>query len=122
MTLDEAKTLLSACVRDELVDHAFGDAEVSWMRNGVEVACGYFGGTGDSVGSYDLITDTEDQKAKRWSFKDADARQLRYLGNSGRHDRNDSIGPDNYIEGQCMPELTLGGVLKEICSPDSKTK
>lgn len=42
MHIDEAKVLLNTCKREELQDHAFGDAEVYWMQDGKEVAYGYF--------------------------------------------------------------------------------
>lgn len=93
MTLDEAKTLLNDCERDELRDHAFGDREVSWFRKGVvdergdrvEVATGY---QGSDIGvSFPDLT----------NFEGDNARALFSCGTLTRCDRNDTQGDDNYI-------------------------
>lgn len=104
MTLDEAKVLLSGCIRDELRDHAFGDAEVYWSKSGDEVAHGYFSGKNADVYFVN----------ERDSFKDDEARQLRNCGHSGRFSRNDETGPDIFSEGKIMPGLTKEGVFREI--------
>jgi hypothetical protein len=101
MTLDEAKRILNECVRSELRDHAFGDAEVYWEDDGEEVAFGYFGQT-SSVGG------------DGWSFEGREADELRKCGRTGLIERNDETGPSMYQEGKCMPSLTLEGVREEL--------
>jgi hypothetical protein len=104
MNIQEATEFLNKCMRDELRDHAFGDAEVSWFLDEEEVAFGYFGSRDEStsvaIGEH--------------TFKGADARQLRCCGASERIARNDETGPNTYQEGMCMPGLTLEGVRKEL--------
>ena len=77
MTLDEAKERLNACVRDSLVDHTFGDAEVYWMDGEVEVASGYFG------------REVSEVSINATRFEGEDAKILRACGRRGRVDRND---------------------------------
>ena len=101
MTFEEALYLLMSCKREELRDHAFGDAEVYWMKDGKEVAVGYYG-TSSSVG----IDGT--------SFTGEEAAKFRYVGRQGKIERNDETGPDVYAEGKCMSGLTLAGVFKEL--------
>lgn len=113
MTLDEAKAVLSTCTREELRDHAFGDCEVYWIREGApalvdgdEVASGYFGSDERIVSVSDgLFHET---------FRGDDADALRSCGTRGRVERNDSTGPDEYHEGDCLPGLTSEGVLDEL--------
>lgn len=87
MTIDEAAALLAVCYRHELVDHAFGDAEVSWSRSATEiepmVATGYFGNSGDEV---EVMSDTG---TKNHVFRDDVAAQLRCVGLRGLRERND---------------------------------
>jgi hypothetical protein len=111
LTLDQAKQALEGTTRHELRDHAFGDMEVTWVKkednHEVEVASGYFGGTA-SVGFLD-----PDPSKSSGSFVDDDARQLLQCGEL-EVERNDSVGPDKFVEGSCMPGLTLQGVRKEL--------
>lgn len=107
--LDAAIALLSTATREELRDHAFGDCEVYWRVDGHEVGYGYFGGDHCSV----TVNPNEPV-----TFKGADAQQLRHIGKLGLVERNDSTGPDDYREGDCMPGLTLEGVRRELCDPD----
>ena len=79
-SFDDAKRLLSQCVRDELRDQAFGDAEVYWRKNDVEIATGYFGNSGSSVGG------------PGWSLEGDPARALRFCGEAGLIERNDAQG------------------------------
>lgn len=104
MDLQEAKELLNGCVRSELQDHAFGDAEVFWSKDGEAVAGGYFGG-----GHADVYA-----KNGSWNFNNDDARVLRRCGISGHVERNDETGPDTYSEGTIMPGLTKEAVRKEL--------
>lgn len=104
MELTAAIILLNTCVRSELRDHAFGDAEVSWTKDGKEIAGGYFG-----------------RDASVWindgpSFKDDEARQLRRCGSEGHVERNDETGPESYSEGNILPGLTKEAVFKELTS------
>lgn len=105
MELDEVIYLLMSSSREELRDHAFGDAEVYWSRNGKAIAVGYFGSTSGVSVTFEGQTT---------SFLDKDADRLRYLGTLAKVERNDETGPDQYQEGNCMPGLTLAGVFKEI--------
>lgn len=55
MTPDEAFNILRVCHKDELNDYAFGDSEVRWTTHvdGIEVACAYYGRSGNDVHMYD---------------------------------------------------------------------
>lgn len=108
LSFDTVKLILSDCVREELRDHAFGDAEVFWSKNGKEIAEGYFGGGGASVwlpgpGQSTLAT-----------FSDMEARHLRQCGTTGHIERNDETGPKTYQEGKIMDSLTKEAVYYEI--------
>lgn len=104
MKIEEAKTLLDGCLRSELQDHAFGDAEVFWYKDGQEVASGYFAGSVNEV--YILSGDVR--------FTGTAARELRDCGKQGVIERNDSTGPVTYSEGVTLPALTLEGVREEL--------
>lgn len=103
ISLGTAKQLLAGAVREECRDHAFGDTEVYWMKDGKEIAQGYFGR--EASVSFEGCAG---------SFNGDEARELRELGTLGAVDRNDSTGPDTYVEGQTMPALTREGVLNEL--------
>lgn len=98
MTLDEAKQRLNACVRESLVDHAFGDAEVYWMDGEEEVADGYFGLDAREV----TIGDAR--------FVDDEATALRCCGKTGRVERNDSQGASLDLEDLTDRELVEAGL------------
>jgi len=104
MEVERAAELLNGCVREELQDHAFGDAEVFWRKNDTLVAEGYFSGPFAEV-----VFEIGDVK-----FFADDARKLRNCGTMGAVSRNDSTGPDTYSEGEIMSGLTLEGVRKEL--------
>lgn len=112
MDVEYAKTLLRGCVRAELRDHAFGDAEVFWIdEHKREVATGYFGGDDSSV----TVNDLEDETGQTfYFFKGEDARALRECGTEGPISRNDETGPDEFIEGAVMPGLTKEAVFREL--------
>ncbi len=112
MDFESAIKLLNTCKRDELRDHAFGDREVYWMKDGKEVAFGYFGST-RGVHIYDGGTDTNGIRTAV-SFNDDEAVRLSECGASATYARNDTTGPDMYQDGVCMPGLTLEGVRKEL--------
>lgn len=78
MTREEAQALLNDCVRDELRDRTFSDAEVYWIKDGVEIAVGYFGPSAQTV-CFNLVDG---------SFKDNEAIELRECGTRGRIDYN----------------------------------
>src|SRR5688572_24892481 len=102
MELETAKTLLNECVREELRDHAFGDVEVFWSKNGQEIGSGYFNHDGEvSLGA-------------SVHFTGKDAWELRDCGVLGTVERNDSTGPDEFAVGKTMPGLTLEGVRNEL--------
>jgi hypothetical protein len=115
-TLSEVKAILSGCTRSELRDHAFGDVEISWTKDGKMVAEGYFGGGGPVVASYCCCAG--DCKCGSWEFSGKAAVELRKCGTLGEVERNDETGPDTYAEGVCLPGLTLDGVRKELCEDD----
>lgn len=103
MTFEEAKTLLSTCNRDELRDHAFGDREIYWTSvGGEEVASGYCG--------EGIVSATVGETY----FIGEQAAELVKLGRTGKVERNDSTGPDEYRDGQVMEGLTLRGVADEL--------
>ena len=111
MNLEEAKAVLSTARRDECRDHAFGDCEVYWRNGDEEVAYGYFGGESREVRVKLSIGEV--------AFAGDEADELRSAGQRGLVGRNDSTGPDDYREGECMPGLTKEGVLRELtCHPD----
>lgn len=103
MDLATSKIILNDCVREELQDHAFGDVEVFWFKDGYQVAGGYFGGGHSEVW---LTPETK--------FGGAQARELRECGATGHIERNDETGPDDFVEGRIMPGLTREGVLNEL--------
>jgi hypothetical protein len=78
----DVRELLSGCVRDELRDHAFGDAEIHWIRHGEMVAEGYRGASGTSVSVLDPHSEWDGLFAV----------PLLGLGKLGRVERNDSGG------------------------------
>lgn len=86
-TLAEAKKRLESSSREQLVDHAFSDAEVYWFVSGQSVASGYFGNTSE-VG----LDATADREATE--FRGSEADELRYCGTLTRSERNDSGGDD----------------------------
>lgn len=120
LTIEQAEQLLRLSERDELRDHAFGDAEVYWFATfegkRVELATGFFGGGHDGVSIHNprkLGMDPNDYETVG-DFKGEDARRLRYLGKEGRIDRNDETGPDHFTEGDVMPGLSKGDVFYEL--------
>lgn len=116
MTLSEAKELLNSCVREELRDHAFGDAEVFWSKDEKKVAEGYFNGGNAGVWFYDILVSDGTKMA---SFSGEKARELRECGAKGHISRNDETGPEQYVEGYTMPGLTAEGVRKELTDDGS---
>lgn len=102
MKLETAKIILNECTREELRDHAFGDAEVMWFKDGIEIASGYCG-----TKAYVYLT-------PETSFYDDDARLLFGCGSEVKIHRNDETGPDDFVVGRVMPGLTKEGVLKEL--------
>lgn len=104
LTVEQAKQILDNAVRHELRDHAFGDTEVTWMIDDVEVGGGYFGTT------YDVWINT----AGHDGFHGDDAVTLRKCGKDLVVERNDETGPEKYKEGVTMPGLTIEGVRREL--------
>lgn len=107
MQFADARTLLESCTRKELRDHAFGDTEVSWHKDGHEVAGGYFSGR-----NADVWIKVDDGNIV--GFEGMEARQLRDYGATGAIFRNDETGPETYVEGAVMPRLTIEGVRREL--------
>ncbi len=86
MPLAYAKTFLAASVVDILDDKAFGDMEITWLRNGRNVATGYFG---KSAG----VVIHETKQFAVTEFEDGAANQLQGLGKRGEYQRNDAGDP-----------------------------
>lgn len=89
MTLEYASNLLGMCKRFELRDHAFGDRELCWFREEVEVADGYFGSGGCEVHIHAEF-------GGGGSFIGEAAKQLATRGKEAVYERNDETGPDDY--------------------------
>lgn len=49
MTLLEASDIIRLSTKFECRDHSFGDREVYWEKNGIEIASGYFGSNNQHV-------------------------------------------------------------------------
>lgn len=109
MEIDEMKELLNGCTRSENRDHAFGDAEVYWTKNGVEIAEGYFSGSVQEVSIGHI------------PVRGTTASELRYCGIEGHIERNDELGPEEYVQGRIMPGLTLEGVREELTRPPKES-
>jgi hypothetical protein len=73
------RDLLTGCVRSELHDHAFGDAEIHWLRDDEIVAEGYRGASGMSVSVLEPHSEWDGQLAA----------PLLRLGKQGLIERND---------------------------------
>lgn len=119
LSFDEAMQRLAGSKKHELLDHAFGDAEVSWYDSAIdsdatdnEIAFGYFNGT---ISEVTVVTTVGVSSGTK--FDGDQARQLREQG-TPTIDRNDTTGPDRYAEGVCLPALTLEGVHQELTVDD----
>jgi hypothetical protein len=106
MSFDDARAFLTACFRDELVDHAFGDAEIGWHdADRREVATGYIGNSSQSVS----IRETPRFAASR--FVAEEARELRGEGMLVRHERNDGNIDRRTLKGR-FSFGTIGDLLR----------
>lgn len=72
------------------------------MNGDTQIAGGYFGGRSAEVSIAENV------------FTGSEALELRSCGSRGLVERNDSTGPSEYREGECMPGLTPAGVLAEL--------
>ena len=88
LTFEQASNLLGMCQRGELRDHAFGDRELFWVRSGVEVASGYFGG-----GKMEVWINEDFGGG---TFEGEEAKKLSVRGSNVKIERNDETGPDRY--------------------------
>lgn len=100
--MNDVMKLLRCCLRHELRDHAFGDVEVTWSKDGQDVASGYFNRTGGMVSCGDQ------------TFTGIAAEPMRNLGTLSTVERNDSTGPAIFQEGVIMPALTTEYVRYEL--------
>lgn len=91
MTFEEAKKLLNNCRKDELRDHAFGDAEVGFYLGEKHIAEGYYG----KDSSISILSDDQ-SGATDTEFRGKEADELRNCGSSKNIARNDSTGPDTF--------------------------
>lgn len=107
MNIDQAKEYLADTKRCELRDHSFGDREVFWTINDVEVAHGYF----SCSTSYVSIAGGQ-------KFEDDDAIALEDCGTLDEVWRNDKTGPETFEAGVTMPGLTKEDVFKELTGAD----
>ena len=110
VTFEQAKELLAGCERRELKDHAFGDREIYFTKDDKNVAEGYSGSGGPSIMIFGEREDQEDAT----HFNGSEASELNGLGTYMGSERNDSTGPEEFEEGECMPGLTLEGVRQEL--------
>lgn len=83
LSLEQAKTLLEKSNREQLVDRAFGDAEVYWYVNGKTIADGYFGHQSEVS-----FSETVEYATTRFVGESAD--QLHYTGKLTLSQRNDA--------------------------------
>lgn len=113
MDIDEAKEFLNGCVRHELRDHAFGDTEVSWLKDGLIVASGYFSGTTADVWVAPSLPPGV-PIGDSTTFHGHESHELRKCGTEGAIERNDETGPDDYVEGDIQPGLSRGDVFHEL--------
>lgn len=102
MDVNEAKEILDSCDRQELRDHAFGDMEITWTRAGFEIAYG-FGGRECGV----TMVGGE-------SFEGDQARKLVHCGTLTQAERNDEVGPPDFVSGRVMPGLTREAVKQDL--------
>jgi len=116
LNFNNARAFLNRCTRDELRDHAFGDAEIAFYLDGVEVAGGFIGSSSPTHS----VWATEDSGHEFESFTQEQVRELLKCGIRGTVERNDETGPDTFREGVCMPGLTLEGVRKELTNPEGR--
>ena len=121
ISFEQAEKILNGARRYELRDHAFGEREITWVVDehiGASViADGYSGSSGCFVtvyepGGYDREANGEE--VVKTDFDGYEARKLLKCGLVGAIERNDSTGPDTYVDGRVMPALTLEGVLREL--------
>lgn len=110
MNLEEAKTLLRTAVKFEFRDHAFGDCEIEWVKDGKGIAGGYFGGGVEaSVWVGEPGSDSEMS-----FFRGKEAYELRKCFASQNVERNDETGPAIFVYGRTMPGLRLEDVRKKL--------
>lgn len=89
ITIDEAIKILSECQLTLLSDGAFGDAETTWHKDGIEVAWGYFSNSKSEVQF--LIPLTVFDKSQRATFTGDEAWRLKNVGKLVSFSRNDSL-------------------------------
>lgn len=86
-TLIQAIEIIRGSEKFQLRDHVYGDREVTWERDGVKIADGYFGNSARRV------------TVQGVTFKDEDAYTLDRIAciyPRGSFTRNDETGDDNY--------------------------
>lgn len=87
VTLAEAKALLDDSQREELRDHAFGDTEYFWKKNGIIVADGY-----SSYEVTDVTVWIEGEPTTKGDFDGDEAKSLLNCGTLTQTWQNDT-GP-----------------------------
>lgn len=93
-TFDTVKDFLNQCERSELRDHAFGDRELFWAFDGVDVAGGYFNRDGRSVWINDceIVFKGDVLMLVHTEFSGDEALELSKCGKVGKIYRNDMQG------------------------------
>jgi hypothetical protein len=105
--------LLSSSTRHELQDGTFGDVEITWTKDKIDVAWGYFGRDCAEVNIHDASGKTNPEL----KFKGEQARLLRDLGDEVTTERNDPSGPATFMEGIPLRGVPLAGVYDELTAP-----
>lgn len=95
MTLEFAETCLNLCQRSELRDHYFGDREISWYFEEIEVAYGHFSINSQHIAILEFRKGMKLPR-KLGEFFYSDAQKLVDCGASVVIARNDEVGPDEY--------------------------
>lgn len=111
VTFEQAKELLAGTERRELKDHAFGDREIYFTKGDKNIAEGYSGG-GNPASI--MIYGEQEDGSDATHFEGSEAAELNGMGTFMGSERNDSTGPDDFEEGECMPGLTLEVVRQEL--------
>ncbi len=106
MDISVANIVLNLCDRFELHNHAFGDTEITWQYEGLQIGGGFF----------------NDRQQYVWvrmknfigNFLSEDADRLRRCGTLVKVSRNESVGPATYMEGLVMRGLSNDDVKEEL--------
>lgn len=105
----QVKEVLTKSIRSELRDHAFGDKEITWnLPDGTMVAEAYVGSCSEFSYSHDKVV----YSTINYAIVD----EISKLGIRGSESRNDSSGPDEFVQGRVMKGLSSDDVFEELTS------